>query len=306
MAWQEFVVGKRQKPNVQLFGRSLIDNIMDLHTELRSGTYQHYGYYHFTITDPKLRQIHKATVRDRVLNHAVYRILYPFFDRTFIYDSFSCRKNKGTHAALKRFKSMANCVSRNNTRICWVLKCDIRQFFASIDHELLMEILAEYLTDPGLLGLVGLIIGSFETSDGKGLPLGNLTSQLLVNIYMNEFDQFVKHSLKVKCYERYADDFVLLGSDRDWLLALIPLMQNYLQEKLYLELHPEKITLRTYESGIDFLGYILKPNCVLIRTKTKNRMLKKVNNTNLRSYLGVCKHSNAHEVEQYIRFISWE
>src|SRR5579863_5272254 len=137
-AWREFLPGKRKKRDVQEFGMRLIDNILSLQAELVTGTYRHGGYEAFNISDPKPRNIHKASVRDRLLHHAIYRQLYPFFDRTFIADSFSCRIGKGTHAAINRFREFHRIVSKNGTRQCWVLKCDIRKFFASIDHGILM------------------------------------------------------------------------------------------------------------------------------------------------------------------------
>ncbi len=275
-AWQEFVVGKRTKPDVQAFGRHLTDNLLLLHDGLASGKYRHEGYYQFNISDPKPRQIHKASVRDRVLNHAVYRILYPFFDPTFIHDSYSCRKDKGTHAALLRFRQFGCQVSRNNTRTCWILKCDIKKFFASIDQAVLLGILAKHIPDSQVMKLLRSVIVSFETALGKGLPLGNLTSQLFVNIYMNEFDQFVKHRLKVLRYIRYADDFVLFSTDRDWLLAQIPLMEDFLRDRLSLTLHPQKISVQTWASGVDFLGWVNFPYHRVLRTKTKQRMMRRL------------------------------
>ena len=133
-AWREFVKGKRGKKDVQDFSLHLADNIIALNRELTSKTYRHGGYKAFNISDPKPRSIHKANVRDRLLHHAIYRILYPFFDRVFIADSYSCRIGKGTHKALNRFRQFAFVVSKNNTRTCWVLKCDIKKFFANIDH----------------------------------------------------------------------------------------------------------------------------------------------------------------------------
>src|SRR6185369_3358947 len=133
--------------------------------------------------------IHKSTVRDRLLHHAIYRVLYPHFDRKFMYDSYSCRNVKGTHRAVERFTHFARQVSRNNTQPCFILKGDIRKFFASIDHTILKNILAKHITDKETLWLLGTTIDSFNTtstydSRNIGLPLGNLTSQLLVNIYM--------------------------------------------------------------------------------------------------------------------------
>ena len=163
-AWQEFLPGKRGKPDVQEFGFRLIDNLLELHKELKSGTYRHGSYEHFKINDPKPRDIHKASVRDRLLHHAIYRVLYPYFDRRFIADSFSCRVRKGTHKAINRFRSFANQVSKNDTRSCYVLKCDIRKFFASIDHQILKELLRKKIFDPDILRLLEEVIDSFDMS----------------------------------------------------------------------------------------------------------------------------------------------
>src|SRR3989338_6328626 len=209
-AWKEFKRGKAKKEEVQRFQLRLMEHILALHRDLRNRTYTHGPYKHFRITDPKPRDIHKANVRDRLLHHALYRKLYPFFDRTFIADSYSCRVGKGTHKALSRFHEFSLLVSKNNTKTCWVLKCDIRKFFVNIDHDILTAILKKYIPDENILWLLEEIIESFS----PGLPLGNLTSQLFVNIYMNEFDQFAKHKLKAKYYIRYADDFVIYSKDR--------------------------------------------------------------------------------------------
>ncbi len=146
-AWREFLSGKRGKRDVQEFQLRLMDNILALHRDLVNGTYRHGGYEAFKISDPKPRDIHKASVRDRLVHHAIYRQLYPFFDRTFTADSFSCRDEKGTLAALNRFRSFGRAASKNHTRTCWVLKCDIRKFFANIDHVTLVEILKPYIPD---------------------------------------------------------------------------------------------------------------------------------------------------------------
>jgi len=202
-AWREFIKGKGNKPDVQEFSLRLINNILSLHRDLINHKYRHGGYQCFKIKDPKARTIHKASARDRLLHHAVYRLLYPFFDKIFISDSFSCRKNKGTHKSLDRFRFFARSVSKNNTRTCWILKGDIKKFFASIDQNILLEILRKYIPDNNIIYLLREIIFSFySVKYGTGLPLGNLTSQLFANIYMNEFDQFVKHKLKAEYYNQ--------------------------------------------------------------------------------------------------------
>jgi RNA-directed DNA polymerase len=311
-AWLEFLKGKRRKMDVREFSRFLMHHIFKLQEDLTHRTYTHGGYTAFKISDPKPRDIHKALVRDRLLHHAIYRKLYPFFDRTFIADSFSCRKKKGTHKAMKRFQSFGYQVSKNGTRTCWVLKCDIRKFFASIDQEALMDILRTYLSDKDTLWLIGRVVESFSSTEkGKGLPLGNLTSQLLVNVYMNEFDQFAKHTLKAKHYIRYADDFVFFSEDRAWLESLIPRIEEFLDKRLRLELHPKKVSIGTLSAGVDFLGWVHFPDHRVLRTTSKLRMFRRIHETegkeeSVQSYLGHLKHGNTYTLSERIRNSSRE
>ena len=281
-AWREFVRGKRKKLDVQEFQHALMDNIFALH-------------------------------------HAIYRMLYPFFDRAFIADSYSCRRGKGTHKAMDRFRRFAYTVSRNHTRTCWVLKCDIRKFFASIDQSILLDILRRSIADERILALLSEIIGSFcscsphrhrfTTTVGnrcqhRGLPLGNLTSQLLVNIYMNEFDQFVKHRLKAKHYVRYADDFVFLSASRSDLDILLPKIAEFLERRLALTLHPDKVFIKTLASGVDFLGWVHFPDHRVLRTATKRRMMSATARSEskpvLESYSGLLSHGNARKLARPI------
>ncbi len=304
-AWVEFVRGKRNKKDVQEFRLHLMDHILALHTDLKNKTYRHGTYYHFRISDPKPRDIHKATVRDRLLHHALYRKLYPFFDPKFVSDSYSCRLGKGTHKAMDRFRTFARRMSQNRTRTCWVLKCDIRKFFASIDQGVLFEILERHIPDQGTLWLLRQVVESFySTWPGKGLPLGNLTSQLLVNVYMNEFDQWVKHTLKAKCYIRYADDFVFLSQSRNDLEHICRYIGMFLQEKLHLQLHPNKVSIETLASGVDFLGWVHFPDHRVLRTSTKRRMLKRVRGLEqedpaVQSYMGMLRHGNAWKLRSF-------
>lgn len=202
LAWQEFIRGKKNRKDVHEFQLHLMKNIISLYNDLKNENYEHSKYEAFKVSDPKPRNIHKASVRDRLLHHLIYQNLYYFFDKKFISDSYSCRVGKGTHKAINQFRRFAGKVSKNHTKTCWVLKCDIRKFFASIDHLILKEILERYIEDRKLSKLLSKIIDSFSTFENKGLPLGNLTSQLLVNIYMSEFDQFMKHRIKARYYIR--------------------------------------------------------------------------------------------------------
>ncbi len=183
-------------------------------------------------------------MRDRVLFQGVYQQLYQIFDRGFIHDSYASREGKGTHAGVKRFEIFAKKVSANYTKPALVLKCDIRKFFDGIDHSILFALITRRVSDERLCSLVRNIISSFQTTEGKGLPLGNVTSQLFANIYLDELDQFVKHHLKIKCYIRYCDDFVILGNDRSVLEHITGNIRAFLRETLLLELHPCKVTIR--------------------------------------------------------------
>jgi retron-type reverse transcriptase len=303
-AWREFLPGKRGKRDVQEFQLRLMDNILSLRADLINGVYKHGGYEAFKISDPKPRSIHKAAVRDRLVHHAIYRQLYPFFDMTFIADSFSCREGKGTHAAMNRFQTFAYAASKNDTRTCWALQCDIRKFFANVDHAVLMEILRSYIADQRIIELLGEVIDSFSATPGVGLPLGNLTSQLLVNIYMNEFDQFMKHVIRAKQYLRYADDFTVLSSNRDWLEIILPEIRNFLANRLKLELHPRKISIKTLASGVDILGWIHFPDHRVLRTVTKRRAMNRIaidpNLARVASYVGMLKHGNAEKITRAI------
>ena len=292
---------------MQEFERHLMQNILELHHDLTSGTYRHGGYEHFKIADPKPRDIHKASVRDRLVHHALYRQLYPFFDRIFISDSYSCRLRKGTHRAMDTFRRYAYKESGNHAKTVWVLKCDIRKFFASIDQQILISILQRYISDKRTVALLQNIIESFYSNvSGKSLPLGNLTSQLLVNIYMNEFDQFTKYTLKAKSYIRYSDDFVTVSRDRKWLISLLPRIRNFLHENLKLELHPNKVSINTLASGVNFIGWVHFPDHRVLRTNTKRRMFRNLHDisdaeASIVSYLGMLSHGNSWHLREKVK-----
>lgn len=321
-AWDIFKKDKRNKPDVACFEFNLEDNIFKLYRELKNETYKHDFYVGFWIHDPKLRRIHKATVRDRVLHHAIFRVLNPIFEPTFIPDSFSCRIGKGTHKGVQKLSQMLQTISENNTKPCYALKCDIQKFFDSIDHDILFRIISRKIKDEKVLRLLKEIIDSFNSNQSnlfecKGVPIGNLTSQIFANIYMNEFDQYVKHNLKVKNYVRYTDDFVIVSNNKDYLINLIPEISKFLKDSLKLNIHPKKITIRKYIQGVDFLGYISFPHHTLIRKITKRRATRKINekivlykngNTDkkkpevtLCSYLGVLSHANAYKFSEKLK-----
>ncbi len=302
----EFRKGKKSKSDVAEFSIHLMSNLSRLHDDLISGSYRHGGYAHFIVADPKSRDIHKASVRDRVVHHALYRALYPYFDCLFIHDSYSCRLAKGTHRALDRFQTFAGRASKNDTQTAWVLSCDIRKCFASVDHGVLKHILEQHVSCARTRAVLCDVIDSFSSNtSGVGIPLGNLTSQLFINIYMNELDQYIKRDLKAEYYLRYADDFILVSCDRTKLLSLIAPIRKFLVSRLQLELHPKKVSINTIASGVDVLGWVHFPHHRVLRTATKKRMLRSIardaSPESITSYQGMLRHGNGHKLVLVLR-----
>jgi len=319
-AWKEFKKGKTGKLDIQEFEFNLEENIFQLYDDLKNDRYKHGAYIAFYVRDPKLRHIHKVLVRDRLFHHAVFRVLYPIFDKGFIYDSYSCRLGGGTHFAVNRLEKFVRKLNRNNHMTVYALKCDIRRFFDSIDQNILTRLIDRKIKDEGARWLIGQILRSFSKTPNVGLPLGNVTSQLFANIYLNELDQYVKHQLKVKYYLRYCDDFIILGQNEQYLLGLVNKLANFLGEKLNLHLHENKIIIRKHRQGIDFLGYVVLPHHRVIRTKTRKRIINKIIDKreefdgylisqesfkhSLNSYLGVFSHCNGYELEKELIWLS--
>lgn len=300
-----------KKQDVQEFLINLEDNIFKLHKDLADKNWTSDSYIAFYVRDPKLRHIHKASVRDRVLYQAVYRKLYEVFDTHFIYDSYSCRNNKGLHRGFERLETFIRKSTKNYRNISYALKCDIRKFFDSISHDILFEIISKKIDDKQILNLIKIILDSFHKSNRVGLPLGNVTSQLFTNIYLNELDQYIKHALKVKYYVRYCDDFIILDSDVKKLENFVLLINEFLKERLGLTLHPNKISIKKVIQGVDFLGFIARKKHSIIRTKTKRRIFKKTRKMVLDedreklqlclpSYLGILRHTYGNKIEEEI------
>lgn len=300
-AWDEFRHGKERKLDVQEFALNLEDNIFALHQQLVNVSYQHSAYQAFYVHDPKRRHIFKAPVRDRVLHHAIVRVIGKFFEKSFIFDSYSSRFGKGTHRAVKRLRYFAWKLSRNNTRTVWALQCDIKKYFDTVNHKQLITLLKLKIDDYRVVELLGAIINSLEITPGNGIPLGNLTSQLFSNIYLDCLDQQIKRGWAVKYYLRYNDDFVILSANREYLEKLIPVISRFLSEKLCLKLHAQKISIKSWQQGIDWLGYVSFPYHTILRTRTKRRILRRVTAANRSSYLGVLSHCRSRGIRTIIQ-----
>lgn len=318
-AWKEFRRGKRTKPDVALFEFNLEDELFSLHRELEGLFYKHSPYKSFYIHDPKRRHIHKACVRDRIVHQALFRVLSPIFDKQFIFDSYSCRMNKGTHKAVFRLDSFINKATSNHKHPAFALKCDIVRFFDSIDHRILLNLIERKIQDENVLKLICIILNSYRVRRNKGLPLGNVTSQLFANIYLNPLDQFAKHKLKTKYYLRYCDDFVFIHQDTEKLRRFINPIKSFLSENLSLNIHEDKTEIRKRNQGIDFLGYVLLPYHRVLRTRTRRRMFRKLKEKekqkkngkldseslyqSYQSYLGILEHCNGYKIRKSIEKI---
>jgi RNA-directed DNA polymerase len=263
--------GKRYKKEILSFSYHLEENLLQLQNELKTKSYKHGEYRKFTVHDSKKREIKVASFKDRVVHRAVHDTLEPLFDSRFIYDSYACRKNKGIYKALDRLEDYLK-----NPQNEYFLQCDISRYFKSIDHEILLFLIKKKIKDVDMFWLIEEIVNSYREDDKerKGIPIGNLTSQLFANIYLNELDQKVKHKMKQRYYIRYMDDFIFLGIKKE-LKSLLRDIKLFLEEEMRLKLHPAKIYLSPVKKGIDFLGYVIFEHHRLLRKKTVKRFLRR-------------------------------
>jgi hypothetical protein len=300
--------GKRNSTYQLSFEYDYENKLLKLHQQLKENLYQIGTSICFVITYPTVREIFAANFIDRVIHHLLINQIEEKIDKTFIYDSFACRKEHGVIAGEKRLRYFLNKVTNNKTSNAYYLKLDIKSFFYSIDKELLYKILTKKIYKLNyneekkidLLKLSRQIIfhnpckkytlkgdldllqnlpkdkSLFTCNPNKGLPIGNLTSQFFANLYLNELDQFIKRQLKVKYYLRYADDLLFLSKDLKELKRVEFAVTNFLKEKLLLDIKKEKTKYGSVYQGIDFIGYIVRPNYVLTRNRTVSNIKKKL------------------------------
>ena len=281
-AYRDARACKRYRTSILKFGCDLEENLVRLRWELARETYRHGGYREFVVHDSKKRLIKAAPFRDRVVHHAVCNVIEPILERGFIYDSYACRRGKGTHVAVKRLEYFIRSLQPRSAehievepryvlRRIYCLKCDISKFFDSIDGEVLFGILRRKIHDENTLRLLREII----QSNPRGIPIGNLTSQLFANVYLNELDHFVKRVLKERYYLRYMDDFLILGTDKRHLREAKERIRAFLADQLRLSLHPKKAEIAPADKGVDFLGYVLRNGSRRLRKTTVKRFLRR-------------------------------
>ena len=277
--------GKRFRDNILEFNYNLETELIRLQQKLTDKSYQPGAYRTFHLTNPKSRLISAAPYRDRVVHHALCNIIVPIFEKTFIADSYANRLGFGTHRALKKFTHFAR-----NSR--YVLQCDIKKYFPSIDHIILKELLRRKIKCSDTLWLIDTIIGNSNEQEGiidhfpgdelltpltrrRGLPIGNLTSQFFANIYLNGFDHFVKEQLKISKYVRYVDDFALFSDDRELLADARLAIEAYLAQ-LRLKIHPIKSQLFETKIGATFLGFRVFSDKIRVRNSNLHQARRRL------------------------------
>lgn len=259
--------GRRYKKEVLEFSHNLEENLFKIQKELKNETYKHGNYRKFIVRDSKKREIKAPIVKDRVIHHALCNLIDPIFNNTFYDYSYACRKGKGNHKAVKALKRKLK-----NKEAFYCLKADVSKYFDSVDLHILLKIIEKKIKDKRVLSLIKEIL---ESND-KGLPIGNLTSQLFANVYLNELDQFLKRELKIEYFFRYMDDFLILEKDKKKLFVIKNKIEDFLHQSLGLTFNKKVTRIFPIKTGIDFLGYIIFQDYTLLRKKTVLKMFKKL------------------------------
>ena len=355
LAYYQARKNKRNTINQMRFEINMEKELFALCDELLDGSYLISPCICFIVKEPVKREIFAADFRDRVVHHLLFNYLNPVFELSFISNSYSCRKERGTHFGIKRVNEFISECSRGYTRDCYILKLDIQGYFMNIDREILMKIInkslaerkAEYygfkrqpdwelvsrlleqvvMYDPTkdcrvrgkMSDWEGLPPSKsmFHSPAGCGLPIGNLTSQLFSNVYLNDFDHYMNDTLKLKYYGRYVDDFVVVHPSKERLKEVKESVNTYLKEHLHLTLHPKKVYLQHYAKGMSFLGAYIKPNRIYVSNRTKRKFYRTLHEIDcllsnrtidkallfhvrdsINSYLGILRHYNTYKLRK--------
>lgn len=343
---------KRNTINALAFEKHFEHHLFKLKEEILNSSYQPGRSIAFIVNKPVKREIFAADFRDRVVHHWLINKLNPHFEKEFIFDSYACRTAKGTHLGIKRVNNFIRECSNNYTTDCYFLKLDIEGFFMHINKDFLFVWLHQFIKEKYEAADKELVIelcrkiifndppkncvikGSkedwnglpynkslFHSPTGCGLPIGNLSSQVFANFYMNRFDHYIRKELGIRFYGRYVDDFIIVHPDKDFLKSLIPIISGFLLSNLQLTLHPKKIYLQHYSKGVKFLGTVIKPNRIYIANRTKGNFYAAIQKQNvpikngtpgkevtsnflssMNSYLGIMKHYKTYKLRKRMLF----
>jgi len=296
-AWQKFRQGKKSTLEIDRFEYDLFANLAELAQEISAATptakpsagrpqnnYRHGGYRRVVVQEKKRRDLAVALVRDRVVHRLIYDKLVEIFDKTFDPDVWSCRENKGLHKCLSRTQNLAKKYHEN-----FIWRLDIAKFFDHVDHDILKACLRRHVQDLRTLTLCDEIINSYNCLAGggqrfRGIPIGNLTSQIFANIYLNEFDRYVRHSLKPLAYVRYGDDAILFARTRREAKKFREQATNFLREELKLTVNPKNDVIFRADQPLKFLGHVITDTYIVVDRATTTSVLAKLNLRNIASY----------------------
>ncbi len=297
-SYRAFRKGKKPSKAIIQFEYELLDNIISLARDLQNGTYRHGAYAHMIVNDNKRRDIAVASVRDRIVHRLLYDYLVPIWDKTFIYDAWSCRQNKGLHAAIDRAQSFMRKYPDS-----WLWRADITKLFDSVDKLKMNQLLRRHISDSKTLWLLDETLDSYcSVEEGTGIPIGNLTSQILANIYLNEFDRFVKHNLKPFAYLRYGDDWLCFAKSKEDLELIRSCAEMFLSNELKLSLHKNINLITPVRKGVSYLGVDLWPNGRRIDDEAMAKMKKNLSLKNVSSYKSL---TSKHESIKHIARFEW-
>lgn len=296
-SWFKFKKGKKLSRELQQFNYYLEENLFTLYIELNDNSYQHQNYRKFITIDNKRREILVASIRDRIVHRLIYEYLVEVYDKTFIFDLWSCRKKKGLTKAIERTQKILNRYRKD-----FVWRADIKKFFDNIDHQKLINIISLKVSDEKTMILLNKIINSYSKLPKKGIPIGNLTSQIFANIYLNEFDRFIKIYVKPKAYLRYGDDFIIVFNNLTSLKNAQNESIKFLSEVLYLKVNERNNFIVKIKDGLKFLGVGIFPKGMRLNRKNWDNINSRLNYRNVSSYRGLVKQYD----KKNFKYFNWK
>lgn len=281
-AWQNFIKGKRKSLAIDEFSYNLELNLFTLCKDINSGSYRHGPYKNCIINEKKRRDIAIATVRDKIVHRLLYDYLVKTWDKTLDPDVYSCRKDKGLHKALQRTRQL---LTKHRTSFVW--RADISKFFNSVDKEKLISLIVRKIGGQTVFTKLSVeVIKSYSSKESvkQGIPIGNLTSQIFSNIYLNEFDRYVRHNLKPQAYIRYGDDFIIFTKYEHEVINLKKSAKKFLLQELNLKVNPKNDIIVQAKQGLKFLGHRITSDIIVVDKNTSKSILRKANTNNIASY----------------------
>lgn len=304
----------KYKKEAMLFSLDETYNLTELRQSLIDGTYKFSGYIEFYVYEPKERLIHAPSYRDKIVQLAINNVLKEIYNPTFIYDSYACIENKGTHKCVDQISYFMRKAKWEYGEDAYIIKMDIEKFFYTIDREILKEIIRKKIDCEKTLRIIYEIIDSADEIDYRGLPLGNTLSQLFANVYMNEIDQYAKRNLSLKYYVRYADDTIIIVKDKETANKVLDDLIQYYNSRLKLKMSLDKTKIFPIAQGVNAIGFKIHTTHRLLRNDSKKKIKRKSKRFPdsiaegrmtvekaeqiLNSWLGHAKHGNSHNFIQ--------